>query len=176
MRHQTSNFDFFKQLLDSVSADDLSLPWNSYPCLKWPRGKQKGYGCFLCPVGHPQERRHVRCHRMAFQEVFGPIEDSVSVCHRCDSPSCFRPIHLFSASHQENMQDCAIKGRSRLGRKQLVTTGENNPAAVATEDLVRRVRDLFGSGMAQTKIAIALGLSTTIVNRIVLRQTWTHVL
>jgi ferredoxin-like protein FixX len=32
-------------------------------------------------------------------------------CHRCDTPSCVNPGHLFAATQKENMQDALRKGR-----------------------------------------------------------------
>lgn len=37
--------------------------------------------------------------------------DAHSACHHCDNPPCTNPKHLFWGTHQENMQDCARKGR-----------------------------------------------------------------
>jgi hypothetical protein len=33
------------------------------------------------------------------------------LCHRCDTPECIEPAHIFPGTHQDNMRDCALKGR-----------------------------------------------------------------
>ena len=38
------------------------------------------------------------------------------VLHRCDTPACINPKHLFIGSQRDNMLDCIRKGRSKLNR------------------------------------------------------------
>ena len=42
--------------------------------------------------------RSIRAHRYAWESVNGPIPDGLVVCHRCDTPLCVRPDHLFLAT------------------------------------------------------------------------------
>lgn len=39
------------------------------------------------------------------------------VCHRCDTPRCWNPDHLFLGTPSDNILDSAIKGRHRNARK-----------------------------------------------------------
>jgi hypothetical protein len=56
--------------------------------------------------------RAMTAHRLAFQLAGGDGEER-DICHRCDTPSCCNPDHLFAATHQENMRDALQKQRWR---------------------------------------------------------------
>jgi len=172
MRNQTANLRFLKQKLAEL-ADDPSEPWSSYPCLNWTGGKQKGYGAVRVTV----DGRHkmLRAHRLAYEISNGPIPEGFDVCHHCDNRACFRPIHLFCGTAQDNMRDSAEKGRGRRGRIQPRTRGQSNPAAKITDDSVRQIRLLREAGISQAAIARRLSVSRTIVGRVVHGETWKHV-
>lgn len=48
--------------------------------------------------------------------TFGPIPPGMFVCHRCDTPLCINPAHLFLGSNRENLRDAASKGRNPMQR------------------------------------------------------------
>lgn len=50
-------------------------------------------------------------HRVYFQALVGPIPDGFLVCHRCDTPPCCNPDHLFLGRQLENNRDRTAKGR-----------------------------------------------------------------
>lgn len=55
------------------------------------------------------------------------------VCHRCDTPLCVNPDHLFLGSNRDNVADRSAKGRSRGGE----LSGERHPSArLSTAEIV----------------------------------------
>lgn len=81
-------------------------------CWLWSRGTdQDGYGALK------REGYSTRAHRASWEIHCGPILDGSHVLHRCDTPRCVNPGHLFLGTHTDNMRDMAAKGRQRGPRK-----------------------------------------------------------
>jgi len=136
-------------------------PPNSNGCTLWSAYKNtRGYGVMMWQ-GSAQ-----LAHRMAWVNANGrPIPDGLNVCHRCDTPACVNPDHLFLGTHDDNMADRGAKGRTLTGR------GTRHWSAKLTEDQVRAIRADTRMG---TEIAHALGISSSTVYAIKARQKWAH--
>lgn len=55
--------------------------------------------------------KEVGAHRWSYESAFGAVAPNVKILHRCDTPSCVNPAHLFQGSQRDNMRDAARKGR-----------------------------------------------------------------
>lgn len=97
---------------------DRAMPVPEAGCWLWTgdTGGRRGYGRMR--VGG----RQVRAHRLSWQLHRGAIPAGLCVCHRCDTPSCVNPDHLFLDTNEGNTADRVRKGRSRGGR-----SGATNP-------------------------------------------------
>lgn len=71
----------------------------------------KGYGMFKL------DGRMWKAPRVAWLLAHGD-PGRLGVCHRCDTPACVNPAHLFLGDQAANMQDCAAKGRLNTQRGQ----------------------------------------------------------
>src|SRR5262245_37866332 len=76
-------------------------------CRLWTRARIGNYGNIR------MDGRTLRAHRAAWIARHGPIPAGLVVCHRCDTPLCINPDHLFLGTHRENMIDMAMKIRAK---------------------------------------------------------------
>ena len=65
-------------------------------------------------------KKRVRATRWIMAYLFGPFDDALLVCHKCDNPPCVNPHHLFLGTMKDNIQDASRK-------KRLSNKGANHP-------------------------------------------------
>ncbi len=81
-------------------------------CWIWIKSiSNKGYG-----------RAHLRpfemsSHRFSWILFRGKIPETFHICHKCDTPSCVNPEHLFIGTAADNMADKIKKGRSKYAQR-----------------------------------------------------------
>jgi hypothetical protein len=85
---------------------DRGIPEPNTGCLLWPGASTpQGYGRIMWN-GKTKQLTH-----LSFETFNGPIPEGLFVLHKCDTPSCFNPAHLFLGTKRENRLDQIAKGR-----------------------------------------------------------------
>ena len=134
---------------------------DSTGCWLWTGYKHRfGYGRFkLWP-----ERADRDAHRAAYLIYKGDIPPGVFVLHRCHVPSCVNPDHLYLGTHEQNMTDMKVSGRSCLGAR--------NGAAKLTTVEVWEIRRRALLGEKLKVLAARFGVSHGHIWRIVKALAW----
>lgn len=90
---------------------DKVVPEPNTGCWLWIGCTNKdGYGRFM------MNNKVCNAHRVSYEIFLGSI-NNYQVLHKCDTPSCVNPQHLFLGTHADNMIDKTIKGRSKNAGK-----------------------------------------------------------
>lgn len=130
-------------------------------CWVWKGARlSDGYG-HLMVAG-----RSYRAHRWSYEQNFGPIPPGLSVLHRCDSPPCVNPSHLFLGTQVDNMRDSAAKGRQGH-------PGEKNGRAKLTAANVAAIRAAAtGRYGERSELARQYGISSNQIGLILDGRSW----
>jgi predicted DNA-binding protein (UPF0251 family) len=154
-------------------AAGLTLPTDAVTRRLWSE-VDKTEGCWLW-TGYVRNRygsfqiagRHVYAHRVSYALAFGSVPAGKHVLHRCDTPRCVRPDHLFLGSPLDNVRDMRAKGRAV---NPPTHWGESHPGATLSDEQVAAIRSLRARGIKQRDVASRFGCSQSTVWRITHRR------
>ncbi len=135
--------------LDMGWLQSLSEPVPECGCWLWLLAPSRtGYGK-IC-----RGKKHLSAHRAAWMVANdSAIPPGLCVLHKCDTPLCVNPDHLFLGTHAENMRDMGDKGRAHLPPQ----IPKLSPAQAA---------EVRASSGTQKQIARRFGLSAGLVSNI----------
>lgn len=160
-----------------VSSQSISIPWHiinlsrmnteekfwslinkshESECWIWLGGvNNKGYGQFRL------NGRLYMSHRLAYSLSKSEIPRGLFLCHKCDTPKCCNPSHMFIGTQSDNMIDRVVKNRQ--------------PNLVLTPEIVKEIRRLSASYMPG-QISKKLNISLTLVKKVFYNESWKHVI
>jgi hypothetical protein len=139
-------------------------------------------GCWLwsgrrCPQGYGYQSfrgKSFRAHRLSWTLFVGDIAPGLFVLHKCDTPPCVNPKHLFLGTQLDNVADRDAKGRGVRPDNR----GERSGLAKMTDEIVRELRRIyipysyeFGSAALGRKFDISQSAVSLAVNK----KRWKHI-
>lgn len=130
-RETNNNMDLAEDFFSYVSPEPNSGCW-----LWMGHVDTKGYGR-ICKkyMASLFGKKHALAHRYSYLVHYGVMPpQKMSVCHRCDVPSCVNSDHLFLGTQQDNAIDMVKKGRANRVK------GEKHYLAKITDEQVREIR------------------------------------
>lgn len=100
-----SDEEYMRRLMAQVKKDPGGCWLWTGPVQEW------GYGYF-------SGRGDGTAHRAMYRLVHGVRpKKGQRICHTCDVRLCVNPDHLWLGTQQQNIKDCALKGRHTNGAK-----------------------------------------------------------
>jgi hypothetical protein len=119
--------------------------------------------------------KNYQAHRFSWIIHNGEIPPGMWVLHKCDTPLCVRPDHLFLGTAADNNADAMRKGRAKYehlnGKGRKLLPGMQNRGAKLTDADVLWIRL---DPRSQYAIAREYGIGQDQVSRIKTRQRWAH--
>lgn len=150
--------------IEDVAAgffDRVELPTNPEECWIWCGGTTHRYGT-LRAGGESW-----RAHRFSWHIFRGAIPPGMSVCHKCDTPRCVNPWHMFLGTQVDNIHDMVAKGRQRGA------VGEGNGRAILSWDKVQEIRNRHkAENIKQHRLAEMYGMSRQSISNIIGWKSW----
>jgi hypothetical protein len=90
----------------ALAWEENWIPEPNTGCFLWLcKRTEKGYGLLN------RKMKMQLAHRHAWELAYGPIPAGKWVLHKCDTPGCVNPEHLFLGTAQDNFDDMLAKER-----------------------------------------------------------------
>lgn len=127
-------------------------------CWIWMRAVDRdGYGMSW------KNGKSIRAHRAVWEAFNGLIPKGQNLLHRCDTPSCCNPNHLFLGTCGDNSKDMVCKNRQAIGE-------HNGQAKITSKDVIA----IRSDDRLHREIAEDYGISRSAVTLIKANKKWRH--
>lgn len=132
-------------------------------CWIWVGSRNRcGYGQFML-----RGRPHL-AHRVSWELKCGKCPDG-AVLHKCDTPSCVNPSHLFIGSQADNVADMMAKGRNVVGIRH--SADRHGRARISNETAIQ----IFNAQGRHAEIASHFGVCNATVSHIKTGRQWSSI-
>jgi hypothetical protein len=148
---------FYRHAL--IPNENGCILWKGLASKKWP----DGYGKIRIKGG-----KQIAAHRFSYEMHNGIIAEGLHVLHKCDTPRCVAPQHLFLGTASDNMKDRSKKNRCNNAK------GENNYLANFTNEIANRIRAIHKEGSSLRKIAKQFNTTYNTIWKIVNKQSYNN--
>jgi hypothetical protein len=149
-----------KQANREIAFWNKTTPIPDTGCLIWTGAQRpNGYG----KVNY--KKKYWIAHRLAWLFTFGSLADDICVLHRCDTPLCVNPRHLFLGTKIDNSRDMDLKGRRRVGH----ISGELHGRSKLKQWQVNEIRE---SSLQRKILADRFGVCRQMIDNIKTFKNW----
>jgi hypothetical protein len=147
----------------AVRFERLFQPEPNSGCWLWTGAvSRQGYGAVSRRI---DGKRITLAHRYSWTIHRGSIPDGAQVLHRCDTPGCVNPDHLFLGDNAANVADKIAKGRSAVMRGFL-----NSNAKLTVEDVLA----IRADPRPAHQVAAEYGVKRVTIAAIRSGRNWSH--
>jgi len=112
--------------------EKYAYPEPNTGCWLWGGTNLMAYGAMYF------EGKQRYAHRVSYSLFKGPVPEGMSVLHKCDTPMCVNPDHLYLGTQQDNMKDKLVRGRNIYGlqhhKRKLTPEAINDILRLPTND------------------------------------------
>jgi len=145
-----------------LAVMERSTPVPEAGCWLWTgdTNSKGGYGRAFLDGGV------MMAHRFSWIAHHGHIPDGAIVCHRCDTPACVNPDHLFLGTTKTNADDREHKGRGNQMKHQA------HARAKLSNEQVAEIRSWLAVGESQSFIARQFKVSQQTISAIKTGAGW----
>lgn len=155
-----SNLGDRAELLARIDA--VTCPEPNTGCVLWLGYGPRGYGRMSV------DGKLWIAHRLSYALHVGPIPEGMHVCHKCDTPACVNPQHLFLGTNDDNVADKVAKNRSCAGAR-------NRGAKLTEAQVLDALQRMKSGDERQVDIAAELGVHVGTLRRMARGETWGRV-
>lgn len=161
--------------------DERWIPEPNTGCWLWTGSIDKdGYGVLSRGAGKPQ----LKAHRVSVALSGRSIPPGMCACHKCDTPCCVNPNHIYVGTRAENNRDISLRARGwwlhsdpvERGSRAIPTVrrGSMNTRSKLTEAMVVEAIGL-SEHMQGKDIAKHFGVARNTMYKALRGETWAHV-
>ena len=128
-----------------------------------------GYGNIRTEKDINGNSRLIGPHQASWLINHGPIPAGFWVLHKCDTPLCVNPDHLYLGTRADNAMDMVVRERAFMKK------GSGHFLAKLTEIDIPVIRRLYTSGLSKRYIAGRYAVSDVTIHKLIAGMIWRHV-